>query len=258
MIATLQMYDLPEVQAATDSFWAAISRRAGLDVVLSRPADHVSPWRQPDLLFSQTCGYPFTHEFAGRLKLVATPHYKADGCEGPLYRSIVFARTPRPLPGFRGSRAVFNNRDSMSGMLALKLVFAPLAEKGKFFAQAVETGSHVASLAALQQGGADVAAIDCVTVALLRRYRPQALEGLVEVARSPLVPGLPFVTRGGASEMEVARLRAALEGIFADEKLHTIRDTLKLKGFSVLSSEDYAVIPRLESALEEQGSLTLW
>ena len=81
--------------------------------------------------------------------------------------------------------AAVNTPDSMSGMLALKLVFAPLAEQGRFFSRAVETGGHLASLAAVQSGDADVCAIDCVCVAMAKRYRPSALEGLVEIGRSP-------------------------------------------------------------------------
>ena len=82
-------------------------------------------------------------------------------------------------------------------MLALKLVFAPHARDGRFFSRAIETGGHLNSLAAVRKGLADVCAIDSVCVALARRYRPEALEGLVEIARSPAVPGLPWITRAG-------------------------------------------------------------
>jgi ABC-type phosphate/phosphonate transport system substrate-binding protein len=258
MIATLQMYDFPECAAATEAFWAAVARRLGVVVPLSRLAHHTMAWDRPDLLFSQTCGYPFTHAYAGKLQIVATPHYQAEGCEGPLYRSILFAREAKPLEDFRDGVAAFNNRDSMSGMLALKLAFGPLARSGQFFTRAVETGGHLASLAAVREGTADVAAIDCVTVAYARSFRPAALEGLIEVGRTAPVPALPFVTRGGASVAEVARLREALAEVFTDEQLRGTRDTLRLHGFSVLSAEDYAVIPRLESAMEQQGGLTLW
>lgn len=210
-------------------------------------------WQRPDLLFSQTCGYPFTHEFAGKLKLVATPHYAAPGCDGPFYCSILFAREHHPLPEFRGRIAAFNNRDSMSGMLALKLMFSPFAKDGHFFSRAVETGGHLASLAALQSNKADVAAIDCVTVAYARRYRPQVLEGLVEVGRSPQVPGLPFVTIAG----NIAKLRQALADVFADESLAEIREAMLLEGFSLLTEADYAVIPRLEAEMESGGGLHL-
>lgn len=247
------MYDFAEAWPATEAFWRAIAGRLGVSVALSQPKDWMDGWRRPDLLFSQTCGYPFTHELAGRLKLVATPHYAAPGCSGPLYCSILFARQSRSLPEFRGTVAAFNSRDSMSGMLALKLVFASLAEGGAFFARAVETGSHLASLAALQSGRADVAAIDCVTVAYARRYLPQALAGLVEVGRSPQVPGLPYVTNWP----EVERLRAALAEVFADRALQEVREALLLTGFSILSESDYAVIPGLEKELEKNGGLDL-
>ena len=253
MIATLQMYDWPEVRPATDLWWKAIADCLGVDVPLSRPADYTAPWLQDDLLFAQTCGYPFTHRLKGRVSYVATPHYAADGCDGPGYCSIVFAREPKPLADFRGSVAAVNTADSMSGMLALKLVFAPLAQQGRFFGTAVETGGHLASLTAVQQGAADVCAIDCICVELARRYRPAALEGLLEVARSPAVPGLPWVTRAGDAQA----LRAALRKVFADGSLRDVREALLLRGFSDLPLSAYDRITALEADMEKAGGLEL-
>jgi ABC-type phosphate/phosphonate transport system substrate-binding protein len=248
------MYDFPEVRPAAEAFWQAIAKRLGVSVPLSQPEDWTAAWRRSDLLFSQTCGYPFTHEYAGKLKLVATPHYAAPGCDGPFYCSILLARELRALPEFRGRIAAFNNRDSMSGMLALKLMFSPFAKQGQFFSRAIETGGHLASLAALQKGEADVAAIDCVTVAYARRYRPQVLAGLVEVARSPQVPGLPYVTIAG----DVGKLRSALVDAFADPALKDTREALLLDGISMLNETDYSVIPLLEGSIAENGGLSLW
>ena len=253
MIAALQMYDWPEVREATDLFWTAIADGLGVDIALSRPVEFTAPWFQDDLLFAQTCGYPFTHALNGRVTYVGTPHYDADGCEGPSYRSIVFAREQRPLEAFRGSVAAVNTPDSMSGMLALKLVFAPLAEQGRFFSRAVETGGHLASLTAVQSGDADVCAIDCVCVEMARRYRPAALEGLVEIARSPAVPGLPWITRAG----DVKALRAALRRVFADPALAAVRERLLLTGFSELPPSAYDRITNLEAAMQDAGGLQL-
>jgi ABC-type phosphate/phosphonate transport system substrate-binding protein len=253
MVASLPMYDLPELREVTDAFWHAIAREAGLEGELLRPDDHRGVWLRPDLEFSQTCGYPLTHEFREKLKLVATPHYSGDGNEGPTYRSIVFARELLPLTGFRGKRAAFNNPDSMSGMLALKLVFAPLAENGRFFAAAIESGGHFNSLKAVQDGRADVCAVDTVCVELFRRHRPKIFEGLVEIARSPSVPALPFVTAAG----DPGRLRAALNAVFADPGMAAVRETLLLKGVSILSMQDYDLILDLEDAMEKAGGLTL-
>ncbi|WP_374332634.1 phosphate/phosphite/phosphonate ABC transporter substrate-binding protein [Aestuariivirga sp.] len=253
MIAALQMYDWPEVGAATDLWWNGMAGHLGVDVPLSRPEDFTAPWHRDDLVFAQTCGYPFTHALKGQVALVGTPHYDADGCEGSNYCSIVFARERRPLESFRGQVAAVNTPDSMSGMLALKLVFAPLAEHGQFFGRAMETGGHLASLAAVQAGKADVCATDCVCVALARRYRPAALQGLVEIARSPVVPGLPWITRAG----DVAALRGALRKAFADPRLAGVREALLLKGFSELPVSAYDRITNLEAAMERAGGLRL-
>ncbi len=247
------MYDWPELREATDLWWQNVARRLGSDLPLSRPADFTVPWSRPDLLFGQTCGYPFTHALKGKVSYVATPNYAADGCDGPNYCSIVMAREHKPLAAFRDGVAAVNTPDSMSGMLALKLVFAPLAEKGRFFSGAVETGGHLASLAAVQSGEADVSAIDCVCVAMAKRYRPEVLEGLVEIARSPSVPGLPWITRAGDPQA----IRSALRAAFADPALKEALSALLLSGFSELPTGAYDRITDLEAAMEGKGGLKL-
>ncbi|WP_119388895.1 phosphate/phosphite/phosphonate ABC transporter substrate-binding protein [Taklimakanibacter lacteus] len=255
MTISLPMYDWPEVREATDAWAQGVMRHMGqADKVLDRTPDHFSGWRRGDLLFSQTCGYPFTHEFRGRLAYVATPHYAVPGCDGPAYCSFVLAREKRPLADFKGSRAAVNNPDSMSGMLALKLVFAPHAEGGRFFADVLRSGGHVNSMIAVRDGAADVCTIDSVCVALARRYRPDYLDGLVEIARSPMVPGLPYVS---ALSGDVQPLRLALEKAFADPALADIREALFLSHHSVLAPEAYDLILRLEEKMQQGGGLEL-
>jgi ABC-type phosphate/phosphonate transport system substrate-binding protein len=241
MLATLPMYDWPELREATDALWRAIANRLDLAVTLDRTMHHHDSWRDSQLLFSQTCGYPLTHEFEGRLRYVATPHYDADGCEGPLYSSILFAREKKPVAEFRGARAAINTPDSLSGMLALKLM---TARKG-FFAEEILTGSHIQSLIAVRDGKADLCAIDAICVALARRHQPDMLINLHEVARSPLVPGLPYVTRVGS----LFKLRQALSDVCTDPTLNDARQALLLTTVSVLPDNAYDVIPALERAL---------
>ncbi len=255
MTISLPMYDWPEVRAATDDWGAGLMRHLGrAGTVLDRNLDRISGWRSRDLLFSQTCGYPFTHEFRGKLAYVATPNYDVDGCEGAHYSSFLFARERRPLAAFSGGRAALNGPDSMSGMLALKLVLAPHAQTRRFFSQVIETGSHVRSMIAVRDGAADICAIDAVCVALARRYRPDYLDGLVEVARSPMVPGLPYVTAlGSAAEP----LRRALDEAFADPALAEARAALFLARHSILADDAYDLILRLEQDMEQAGGLEL-
>src|SRR5687767_719018 len=97
MSMSLPMYDWPEVREATDAWWAGLARHLGLSGRLRRDCDHTAAWNDPGLLFRQTCGYPLTHAYRDRLTLIATPHYAAEGCEGPYYRSSILAREALPL-----------------------------------------------------------------------------------------------------------------------------------------------------------------
>jgi ABC-type phosphate/phosphonate transport system substrate-binding protein len=245
IVASLPMYDWPEIRVHTDEFWNGIAKHTGLVGLLQRDGSYADVWKQPNLIFSQTCGYPFTHKFKGLLRYVATPHYAAEGCSGPLYSSSIFAREKGPLLEFNKSTAAINATDSMSGMLALKLAVAPFMQGGEFFAHTLVTGSHLDSLAAVRENRADLCAIDAVCVALARRYRPHALQGLVEITKTPMVPGLPYVTRAEDPE----KLVQALKKTFADPALANCRQALLLNGFSVLKVEDYQQIIDLENAL---------
>lgn len=242
---SLPMYDWPEVRGATDALWAGIARHAGLSGRLDCRVPYDALWRLPQMVFSQTCGYPFTHDFKGLLRYIGTPHYDTEGAEGAFYSSIVFAREKLPPASLKGAKPAINSRDSMSGFLALKAVFAALAVKGEFFAPTLVTGGHLNSMAAVREGRADVCAIDAVCVGLAKKHRPQDLEGLIEIARSPLVPGLPFVTRAG----DVGTLCKAVAAAMIDSDLAEAREALLLDGFSVLPDGAYDQILALENSL---------
>ncbi|HTJ90442.1 MAG TPA: PhnD/SsuA/transferrin family substrate-binding protein [Acidocella sp.] len=84
----------------------------------------------------------------------------------------------RNLTELRGGICAINAIDSHSGMNVLRAELASCSPPTPFFAEVRVTGGHAASLAAIQKGEADVAAIDCVTFALLARWRPDAVSGL--------------------------------------------------------------------------------
>ena len=266
-IISLPMYDWAEVRAATDAWADGIVRHLRQHGFPETPSellrrdDYGEAWLSPDLLLSQACGYPLTHAYAPSLLPVLTPHYAVEGCSGPDYSSFIMVRRSaeiRQLSDLRSHVSAINDRYSMSGMLALKLIFAPLARSGEFFACTIETGSHLDSLKAVQQGTADVCAIDAVCLAMAKRYRPEVLEDMTVLARSPLIPGLPMVTSARRSADEIDRLRRALLAAFADPKLGRAREALFLSGASVLDADAYAVILKLERDLQRRGDLTLW
>ena len=243
--ASLPMYDWPEIREHTDAFWRGLAKHAGLAGSLDRTTNYVELWRNPHLDFSQTCGYPLTHEFKDIMSYVATPHYVCAGCNGATYSSFIFAREAKHLQEFRRKIAAINTLDSMSGMLALKLVFMPWVENGEFFERKIITGGHLNSLKAVREGKADICAIDAVCVALAQKYRPHELEGLTMIAQSPGVPGLPFVTRTCNPD----QLRMALKKTFADPELKFAREALLMVGFSNLGAGAYDRITKLENNL---------
>ncbi len=254
MLATLPMYDLPEIKAATDNLWQALGKRLGSDIRLNREINLVDAWRQPDLLFSQTCGFPLTHEFRGVLKYVATPHYAADGCHGAYYSSLLFARESQPLEKFRNMRAAVNTADSMSGMLALKVMVAPFASNRRFFSKSILTGSHMNSLRWVREDKADICAIDAVTAAHIRQHRPDLLQDLAVVEQSPMVPALPFVSRCG----DINLIQQVLQDVIADDTLRATREALLLTGMSVLPADAYAVIASHERRMQGSGGVDLF
>jgi ABC-type phosphate/phosphonate transport system substrate-binding protein len=143
-------------------------------------------------------------------------------------------------------------------MLALKVMFAPLAEHGRVVSRAQRPRGHLASVAAVREGRADVCAIDAVCVGLLRRYRPELMEGIATIGHSPSIPALPFVTATTRRDDEVQAIRAAITGAFADPALASARNALLITGVSFLERSDYDVIPALEREAEAAGGLHLW
>ncbi|TXH38564.1 MAG: phosphate ABC transporter substrate-binding protein [Rhodospirillaceae bacterium] len=262
MIMGLPMYALPEVSRATLDWWIGLCRhfrQAGIDdlpLTMVEPGDLYEHWRQPSLLFTQTCGYPLTHNLAGQVQLVATPCYRAPGCEGSTYRSFVVVRDDdaiEDLEDLKGKRVAFNSRDSQSGYNCLRHLIAPLAQAGRFFEMAVETGGHRRSLAAVRQGKADVASIDCVSYALIAAVAPGEVAGIRVLCESALAPNLPYITDAATSAQKLARLQDGLRAAVADPQLAATRETLLIKDVTVLHRDVYDVILSMERAAIDAG-----
>jgi ABC-type phosphate/phosphonate transport system substrate-binding protein len=257
------MYAAPEpVAAANAIFWAALRTilldegMHDLPEGLSTDIAYDEAWRHPDLFLAQTCGYPYMHKLKGRVRLVATPCYAYDGCEGPLSGSVIIVRRDsvfHNLEALAGSRVAINGRDSNSGMNLLRRTIAPHARKGRFFSQVLETGGHRASLSAVASNLADTAAIDSVTFGHIMRFAPDEVSDVRILARTPLGPGLPLITRGSASDSLVAALRHGLRRFVADPATADIRGILAIRDFAILDDADYDSILAFERESRDLG-----
>ncbi|MBX5228369.1 PhnD/SsuA/transferrin family substrate-binding protein [Rhizobium sp. NLR9b] len=248
-LVSIAMYVTSEPLAhATAELWSFLRdylSNAGLQDVpekLDRTVGYDEAWLRPDLLLSQTCGYPFARRLRGRVRLVATPVYGHPGCDGALMRSFIIVRKDSPLwslEDLRGTTAAINSLDSNSGSNLFRAAIAPLARGGRFFGRIIETGSHGGSIAAVAEGRADSAAIDCITYANIGRFDPDDLRQVRIIAETPKGPGLPFITSGDAPEERVELLRNALRAAIKDPSLAAMRAALGLIDISVLSEVDY-------------------
>lgn len=260
--AALAMYDLPEIQAANDVLWSAIALRltaADLERVppgLTRAHDPDAVWSNPDLLLSQTCGYPLMTWLGNKVQIVATPGYDVEGCDGPHHRSALVVRKNSATAGLadlRGRRCALNDHASNSGMNLLRDAIAPLAAGQRFFSDVVVTGSHEASIEAIVRGEADLAAIDCVTLHHLREFRPDLTRAIHILGWTRSAPGLPLITGETTTPAELNALRAALADALLDQAVRPALRMLRIKRFHVLPLAAYHRVRRLARSAAMRG-----
>ncbi len=245
MIASLGMYDRPETAAANDRLWGNI--RDGLRAecinapeTLTR-GDHAywDTWQSPDLVFSQTCGFPFRAKLHDHVTLIGTPDYGLPGCPPGHYNSVFVARHDDPrttLAEFSGAPFAYNEDLSQSGWAAPQ---NHASAHGLHFLPTMQTGGHRLSALAVADGRADLAAIDALTWELLTQYEPFAAN-LKEFARTvPPTPVLPYITAKGADAALYFRVTAA-----AIARLNAAdRATLHLRGLVRIPAESYLAVP---------------
>jgi len=248
MFAALPMYDFESLREATDALWAAIRdslRTRGFEApdALTRGGDIAAQWRDSALLFGQTCGYPFWMGLREHLEVLAAPIYNFRGCGGPSHGSFLVARKSdrrNASSQFRGARAAINAHDSNTGMNLFRAAIAPLAQNGRFFGEVVVTGAHAASLEAVRNRKADIAAIDAVTYGLLRP------EGVKIIGHTPSSPTLPFVTSRATPPAIRAALREALRDLAAQPELG-------LAGVAFVEETAYARVEAIEREAAARG-----
>ncbi|RUX95865.1 MULTISPECIES: PhnD/SsuA/transferrin family substrate-binding protein [unclassified Mesorhizobium] len=189
--------------------------------------DYHELWLHPALLFAQTCWGPMELGLSRHVQVIGQPSYDAyEGGQGELYSSALVMRTGEgpevlspadgspllPLNLMRGKRFTFNSLDSMSGFLGLTRDLDVMGESLDIFASRSESGGHRASIVAIAEGRADVAAIDCESWILAQRFEPAAKKVAV-IGWTGRRKGLPYITAATTPEKTVKALREAIAGL---------------------------------------------
>ncbi|MHA7235483.1 substrate-binding domain-containing protein, partial [Burkholderia pseudomallei] len=97
---------------------------------------------------------------------------------------------------------------------------------------------------ALDAGAADLAAIDCVTLAYVRDALPARLRRVRIIGATAAAPGLPFIASRALAGEHVGALRDALDAAVAIDAERA--RALRLRGFARLAPDAYAEIERFE------------
>lgn len=239
-LASLPLYDWPELRDVTDALWAALGARlrdVGLPApeTLDRDAPAAAQWGDPALLFSQTCGLPHVAGAARATRLICAPTYEVEGCGAGRYASAIVARRggATDLDGLRGGRFAANGSDSLSGWAALIDAIEPAA-----IGEVLWTGAHRASVIAVAEGRAEAAAIDALCWDMAKRFEPAAAE-LVVLGWTRPAPAPPFVTSALTASGDRARIRAALVETLVDPDTASIRTELRLARIVAFADTDY-------------------
>jgi ABC-type phosphate/phosphonate transport system substrate-binding protein len=244
VIASLAMYDRAEVQPANDRLWRLLRdamRRHGHrapDTLTRGEGAYWKAWESPDLILSQTCGYPFRARLHGKVTLLATPDYGVEGCPPGHYCSVYIARKDDPRAGladFDGARLAFNEDLSQSGWAG---PMSHAISQGVSLKPTLRSGGHVLSAKAVCDGHADIAGIDAVTWAMITRHDAFATT-LKVVGRTTPTPGLPWIAAPGQdADALFPILQDAVAALTADD-----RATLCLKGLTRIPAQAYLSIP---------------
>ena len=237
MIASLPMYATPLTAGADARFWGLIRdnlRTMGHDApeaLALAPADLMAHWRDPALIFSQTCGLPYRASLKDEVTLIGTPDFGVEGAPPGHYRSLVIARQDDPrdaLSAFDGACFAYNDPMSQSGWAALALE-APEVLQGPLLC----TCGHRASVLAVSQGEADFATVDAVTW----RHLTAASEttGLKVIHATQPTPGLPYITsRAGPADALFQAINRAIDALGTQD-----REVLYIEGMVALPPEAY-------------------
>ena len=260
MIASLPMYHIhrPPVLA----MWQGIAdhlRAAGVPGVpaaLTWPDDMASHWLAPDLLLSQACGFPLVTILDQRVQVVGAFRYEAPGCEGVRNRSQLVVRADDPahsLEDLRGRRVAINGSDSQSGYNSLRALLVPLVRGDRFFSATHVSGAHHLSLMAVRDGLADVASIDCVSLAGFQKHRPDMTAGIRALGQTAAYPGLPLITAAATTADTMSALRDALDWVTRAPAMADVRADLFIRKFEPLTMADYQVCRDMRAAADAAG-----
>lgn len=232
MLANLPMYDRPELKDAHEEYWTLI--RDNLRAADVHTPDEMTPkagemkcWTDPFFYFSQTCGKPYRETLHENVTLIGTPDYGLQGCPPGYYRSAYIVNKSDDrynLDEHKNSKLAYNDKNSQSGFHVT----------GGYFKKKKCSGSHIKSAKMVAEGKADIAAIDALSLKLMKEYDDFA-KNIKVIAWTEPTPGLPYIAYKGADQNAFyAAISTAITALPEET-----RSKLHLNGLVFIPKETY-------------------
>lgn len=253
------------VSASADAAWKAllghVLAQADCDMPIvdfGYPNKLADLWGRDDLGCVLMCGWPFVREGASKTLLAAPVPDAEWASDRAQYRSefIVARESPfRSVEDARGRRFAFNSRDSHSGWNAPRGYFA--ADPEPAFAEVVGPFvTHQRVVEAVASGAAELAAIDSLTMLLLRRH-DAALAGRVRVVGATAPCPIPAFVANAVTAAQAGRLREALTTLHHGETGRGLLGELCLRRFDAIAPTAYAATLAVETQAVAKGYLEI-
>ncbi|NQV97578.1 MAG: PhnD/SsuA/transferrin family substrate-binding protein [Acidimicrobiaceae bacterium] len=244
MRAELGFYPFEDVRWAFDKLWSAtISRAQWLPARLQWTGNPQELWLSDDLVLSQTCGWPLITRLTDKVRVVGTFRHTTPESAAHHYRSVILGRTDGTPFDFQESIAAVNSTESLSGWISL--IAAIHGPQETWRGEVRMTGSHLESVRMLHRGEADIASIDSVTLAHLKRLFPELISSLFVICNGPMVPCLPLITHRSINDTQLDELRNALKEATRDASIAGATEALFISGFDELELDDYLPLRNL-------------
>jgi ABC-type phosphate/phosphonate transport system substrate-binding protein len=216
-------------------------RAAGMtapDSLTRGPDAYWPAWGAPDLVLSQSCGFPYRAKLHGKVTLIGTPDFGVQGCAPGYYRSVFVAGKSDPrrdVMQFDGASLAFNEDLSQSGWAAPQN-FARI--HGLSLRPTLRTGGHLLSARAVAEGRAEIAALDAITWEMIQRHEPFAAHLQVVGVTNP-TPGLPYIGALGVDAGVMFDVIAAAIAALPDAD----KTALCLRGLVKIDAQTYLAVP---------------
>jgi phosphonate transport system substrate-binding protein len=145
----------------------------------------------------------------------------------------------RSFRDLRGGTWAYNDSCSLSGYGGLAARLSPRELAGAFFGRALRSGSHLASVRLVADGGADVASIDSNVLRILLERAPGLGDKLRILESWGPYPIQPVVVRTDFDPALKSVLRESLLMTEADPLTRAALEAFGLERFVMVGEEDY-------------------